>query len=148
MKQQAIDSYKQALHKLNGRPRLGSLKQQAIDSYKQALHKLNEGELLELELRNDNKERNYELIKKIYWWFISVVGLGIISSSIVLLQNSKLTNELLHSYFSFIYSFILLMIIMLVLIQSVNNLVYNQKKLMELEKNGRNDKKVDSNKLD
>ena len=130
------------------RPRLGSLKQQAIDSYKQALHKLNEGELLELELRNDNKERNYELIKKIYWWFISVVGLGIISSSIVLLQNSKLTNELLHSYFSFIYSFILLMIIMLVLIQSVNNLVYNQKKLMELEKNGRNDKKVDSNKLD
>ena len=130
------------------RPRLGSLKQQAIDSYKQALHKLNEGELLELELRNDNKERNYELIKKIYWWFISVVGLGIISSSIVLLQNSKLTNELLHSYFSFIYSFILLMIIMLVLIQSVNNLVYNQKKLMELEKNGRKDKKVDSNKLD
>ncbi|MCZ3933512.1 hypothetical protein RON44_09150 [Lactobacillus gasseri] len=83
----------------------------------------------------ESKKRNIDLIQKIYWWILTTLTFGIIASGIFSLRAldsdyNKMLSNVLESWIIFIISYLILMIIIEIIIQSKKNVIYNNLELI------------------
>lgn len=101
-----------------------------LNIYRATLKNLSFVELDNLRLKTEAKESNILLIQKIYYWVLSVVSVGLISTGLMSLRSISDTSHL-HQYLNniatgfiiFAISYFILSITLLIIIQSVKNTV-------------------------
>lgn len=109
-----------------------------LSIYRSALEKLDLSDLENLQLKTQSKKDNILLMRKIYFWVVSTLTIGFISTGLVSPRKISSTPHLKQSFFDIATSFcifasayFILIVTLLIVIQSAQNTIRIHLKLIE-----------------
>lgn len=102
--------------------------------YREALRNLTMNELDNLQAKMEFKKNNILLTEKIFYWVISTLTIGLISSGIITMKNyTGDIDELLRGFWVLLVSYLILVITLIITVQSTKNTIILHKRLIDEE---------------